>query len=336
LFTKKFEQLLYKKLTRHLIGVILKKAICILAIFCFYAIFHHNPAYAEDCQAAEITEIAPGVYVRPGHYGTLFQDQALANIGFIVGRECVAVIDSGGSAVEGAGLSCAIRNVSKVPVCYVIISHHHPDHALGSSAFKAENHSVRLLGHANLERALAISGNFFLQRLQQRLGQKLDESYIVMPDQTVTPGQPLQLDLGDRVLQITAYPPAHTDNDLSVYDEQTGTLWLADLLFVEHIPAIDASAKGWLQVLNDLTHVSAQRAVPGHGPVSVAWPGAADDIMRYLSVLRKEIRKLLDDGIDLEEAQETAGYSEQTHWQQFEEYHKRNVSKVYTEMEWED
>lgn len=316
----------------------MKNIIHLILIVCSYAGCPVNPVSADECRT-NISEIAPGVYLRPGHSGVLFQDQALANIGFIAGKKCVAVIDSGGSATEGEALACAIRQVTGVPVCYLIISHHHPDHSLGSIAFKNNNanaSTVEVIGHSKLERALALSGGFFLQRLSEQLGEELDASYIVVPDRTIEPETTLALDLGDRMLQIRAYPSAHTDNDLSVYDEQTGTLWLSDLLFVEHIPAIDASARGWLQVLDELSALPAQRVVPGHGPVVDDWPAAAAGVARYLSVLRNDVRALLDEGIDLKEAQEKAGYSEQENWQMFDEFHKRNVTKVYTEMEWED
>lgn len=52
----------------------------------------------------------------------------------------------------------------------------------------------------------------------------------------------LSLDLGGRVLEVVAQPPAHTDHDLLLFDQATGTLWLSDLLFVARIPVLDAAA----------------------------------------------------------------------------------------------
>ena len=87
----------------------------------------------------------------------------------------------------------------------------------------------------------------------------------------------LELELGERKLHIHAYPSAHSDNDLSIYDEQTQTLWLSDLLFMEHTPVIHASLNGWLSVLDDLIQTarptSNTRTWPSHCTLAGSSPG---------------------------------------------------------------
>ncbi|NIQ14930.1 MAG: MBL fold metallo-hydrolase, partial [Candidatus Dadabacteria bacterium] len=56
------------------------------------------------------------------------QNDDIANIGFIVGKKCIAVIDSGGSVRIGSALQNAIRKKSDLPICYVINTHIHFDH----------------------------------------------------------------------------------------------------------------------------------------------------------------------------------------------------------------
>ena len=148
--------------------------------------------------------------------------------------------------------------------------------------------------------------------------------------------QQLRLDLGERWLRIVAHQTAHTDNDLSIYDEATRTLWLSDLLFMEHVPVIAGSASGWLEVLTQLKRTPAQRVVPGHGPIQADWPEATHDIERYLATLRDEARTWLARDGDLLQAQENVGYGERDRWELFDQYHKRNVTAVYTELEWEE
>ncbi|UCC55158.1 MAG: quinoprotein relay system zinc metallohydrolase 2 [Gammaproteobacteria bacterium] len=287
----------------------------------------------EDCKhTAEVIEIAAGIYMRPGKHAVVFDDEAVANIGFVVGKRCVAVIDTGGSNAEGQALRCAIRSVTRQPVCFVINTHVHPDHMLGNLAVREPG--VFYIGHTNLARALALRGTVYLERAAQQAGRPLGPEHIILPDLSVD--RQLRLDLGERVLELVAHPIAHTDNDLSIYDENTGTLWLSDLLFMEHIPVIDGSIKGWLKLLEALKDKPARRVVPGHGPVQAAWPDAAGDTQRYLSSLRDETQERIAEGDDLREAQKTVAYGERTRWQLFENYHKRNIIAAYTELEWED
>jgi len=279
-----------------------------------------------------VVEIAAGIYVRPGKHAVVFDSDAVANIGFIVGSRCVAVIDTGGSYAEGQALRCTIRSVTPQPVCFVINTHVHPDHILGNLAFREPG--VFYIGHNNLARALALRGSVYLERAAQQAGSPLGPEYIILPDLSVD-GQ-LRLDLGERVLELVAHSTAHTDNDLSVFDEKTGTLWLSDLLFMGHIPVVDGSLNGWLALLETLKDKPARRVVPGHGPVQAAWPDAASDTQRYLSTLRDETRQCIAKGDDLREAQKTIAYGERPRWQLFDSYHKRNIIAAYSELEWED
>ena len=146
----------------------------------------------------------------------------------------------------------------------------------------------------------------------------------------------LDLDLGNRTLRVTAHPAAHTDNDLSVLDLDSGTLWLGDLVFMEHVPVLDGSLKGWLEVLDVLASVPARRAVPGHGPVQAQWPVAAHGTVRYLSFLRDETRAWLAGGGDLAGAQRQVAYGEAPRWRLFDRHHPRNVAAAVNEIEWED
>src|ERR1700737_4899584 len=93
-------------------------------------------------------------------------------------------------------------------------------------------------------------------------------SEIVTP--TLLVATRLELDLGGRRLALRAHGPTHTDNDLTILDDKTRTLWLSDLLFVDRLPVVDGSLLGWLAELDRLTTISADRAIPGHGPAAVS------------------------------------------------------------------
>ena len=98
-------------------------------------------ATAQTRPAFEVDRIADGVFVHPG-----LQAEAddrnhgdIANLGFVIGADCVAVIDTGGSPYVGRALRRAIEVRTSTPVCYIINTHMHPDHVFGNAAFADTN-----------------------------------------------------------------------------------------------------------------------------------------------------------------------------------------------------
>jgi quinoprotein relay system zinc metallohydrolase 2 len=286
-----------------------------------------------ETAALPVTEIASGIFVHNGVHeeASAANEDAIANIGFIIGDDAVAIIDPGGSSAEGNGLRAAIRARTDHRIRYVILTHVHPDHIFGAAAFRDDRPDF--VGHAKLPGALAQRGDYYLRRLQSTLGDEADGTEIVVPTVLVT--DRLDLDLGHRRLTLRAHGPAHTDNDLTIFDQNTRTFWLADLLFVDRVPVIDGSLVGWLKQLDELTAILADRAVPGHGPVSVAWPAAAEPERRYLEALAHDTRAAIKAGIGIANAYRQVANSERGHWLLFDEYHPRNVTASYKELEWE-
>lgn len=290
------------------------------------------PVQAAD--GLEMEEVAPGNFV---HWGGFAERSAEnlgdnANIGFILGSRCVAVVDTGATLALGQALRQAIAARTALPVCYVILTHVHPDHIFGAAAFVGEQ--TRFLGHARLPRALALRGAYYRRTLERDLGAAAAGSEIVIPSELVQ--EERLLDLGERRLRLRAWPVAHTDNDLTVFDERTATLWTGDLLFVDHVPVVDASLIGFLKVSADLAQLPARQYVSGHGPSTLPWPQALEPQRRYLERLRSETRDALRRRRTLEQALDTVGQGEAPNWVNFQDFHRRNVSTAYTELEWED
>jgi len=279
-----------------------------------------------------LTEVGPGIHMRRGIDADAapHNDNAIANVGFIVGGACVAIIDPGGCLSDGDRLRAAVRTVSDLPIRYVIMTHAHPDHIFGAGAFTADQPSF--VGHYRLPGALARRGAFYQRGLDEILGPGR-AGPIVQPGMLVH--DTTDIDLGGRVLTLTAHGLAHTDSDLSVFDRQTSTLLPADLLFVERVPSLDGSLLGWLKELGTLKTVGAHYAVSGHGPLKLRWPDAAMDEERYFGVLLRETRQAVAKGFGIERATTTVGLSERGRWKLFDDYNGHNVTQAYKELEWE-
>lgn len=284
-------------------------------------------------QTLAISEVAPGVFMHQGRIALMSSDNdgAIANIGFIVGDQAVAVIDTGGSVREGRRLLASIRASTGKPIRYVINTHGHPDHMFGNAAFVADG--TEFVGHVRLPQALATRGQYYLDAFRRSMGDALiDDVRIVSPTRLVD-GE-LALDLGGRTLIVKAWPTAHSDSDVTVFDAATKTLFAGDLVFLRHIPVLDGSIQTWLKLLDDLAALPVERVVPGHGPVS-DWPQALAGERRYLETLASGIRKDVMDGKPIAVATKHAAEAERGKWELFDDYNVRNATAAYSQFEWE-
>ncbi len=281
-----------------------------------------------------VAEVASGLFVFKGPHELATPENAgaHANLGFIIGADAVAVIDAGGSRQIGEQLYAAIRQRTDLPIGWLILTHMHPDHVLGASVFRDAGASV--LGHARLPDALAARAEIYLERAVQDLGPTLAiGTEIVLPDAVITERETIEL--GARPLVLEAHPVAHTDNDLSVFDTQTGTWWLSDLLFDEHLPSIDGSLMGWRALMADLSARPAAQVIPGHGGPALPWPEGAAPMLAYFDALIEETRAAVARGESLSEALRHLGKGLQGDWALFDTFHPQNATAAYLELEWE-
>jgi quinoprotein relay system zinc metallohydrolase 2 len=245
------------------------------------------------------------------------------------------VIDTGGTPSVGRALRAAIERTTPLPLCYIVNTHAHPDHMLGNVAFAdAGGPAPRFVASSRFAHTLAARERYYLNALQREFGIRPAHVAIVYP--TISVERSLDLDLGDRVLTLQAWQTAHTDNDLTVYDRRTRTLFASDLLFRQHLPVLDGSLRGWVLVMAGLKGLDVATVVPGHGPVSGDWPAAMDAQADYLNALLREARAAIRNRLTIQQAIDSIVVSPASRWLLTDRFHRRNVTAAYAELEWED
>lgn len=291
------------------------------------------PLRRAEAAALPLVEIAPGLFVHVGVHEDFTPGNrgGIANLVAIVGGEAVAVVDAGGSPAQARDFLDAIAARTDRPIRHLILTHHHPDHVMGATVFRA--HGARVWGHARLEAALLDRFPTYRAAMERLLGAAIDGAEPVPIEEVVTIEVPRRLDLGGRRLELHAWPTAHTDCDLSVVDVATGTLIAGDLLFVERIPVVDGSLAGWLRVMDELTRIRADLVVPGHGPARAAWPEALAPQRRYLEELAAAVRGAIARGRSLSAL--LADPPPAGDWLLSSNDHPRNITAAYKELEWE-
>jgi quinoprotein relay system zinc metallohydrolase 2 len=280
-----------------------------------------------------LEDVGDGIYVHHGQHLDIdhgYQGD-ICNISFIVGSRGIAVIDTGGSLKVGRQLRAEIKKISQLPILYVINTHVHPDHIYGNAAFLQDKPTF--VGHAKLAATMQLREEAYAKLNSKFLGDDALGSDMVLP--TLAVQQPIDLDLGDRIITITSYDAAHTNTDISVIDRKTKTLFSGDLLFIERTPVIEGDIKGLIATLDTMKTYPLAQVVPGHGPVSQDWVKSINNAQRYLTTLLTDIRASIKKGESMEQAMNSAAASERDLWQMFDVANRRNVNTLYPVLEWE-
>ena len=282
----------------------------------------------------DLEKVADGIYV---HYGkqsdSNFKNLGdIANIGFIVGQKSIAVIDTGGTPNIGKTFKQKIKETSNLPISHIIITHAHPDHFFGTEEFY--NNDVQIIGHKKLKRALLSNFDFY-KNLQFILTgeENIKKSKLILPNTYVEENESLTIDLGGRKILLKAWKSGHTDNDLSVYDHKTRVFW-SENIFVRRTPSIRASIKGWKRNLEEISKMDIEIIVPGHGKATTKLK-ALEPMNNYFNRILDETRNFHKSNGKLKDAQKKIAKSNRENWLLFDSYHISNVTKAYTELEWE-
>ena len=287
-----------------------------------------------NAESLEFKNLDDGVYVHFGKQEDSNKNNLgdISNFGFIVGSKSIAVIDSGASVKLASEMLKKIKKTSNLPISHVIITHSHPDHFLGTEALMAENPIV--IGHEKLNRSM-INNFEFYKNLQFSLTEdkSLKSTKLILAEKLIKIDAIHKIDLGDRKLSIKAWSSGHTDNDLSIYDEKTKIFW-SENIFVDRTPSIRASIKGWKKNLEDTLDLDIKKIVPGHGPV-LSKNKAIMPMLNYFNTLIEEVREFHKSQKSLKYVLDNISKDNNENWILFEEYHMANVTKTYTELEWE-
>lgn len=256
----------------------------------------------------------------------------MSNAGFVVTREGVVVFDSLGSPPLAQKMIGLIRKVTPLPIKRVIVSHYHADHFYGLQVLKDQG--AEIWAHKN---AVGLTKT---EEAMRRFEQRKEELFPWVNEATrfIEPDLYLEGDtdfvLGGVHFSIRHVGPAHSAEDLAVLVKEDRVLYAGDLVFKGRVPFVgDADSNAWLNSLDKLIALKPQVMVPGHGAVSFA-PAKDLALTRdYLTYLRKEMGKAVNNLESFDEAYERVDWSRYKKLPAFEAANRANAYNTYLLME---
>lgn len=300
--------------------------------------------------------LAPGVYAFRPTTEAFEAWRALSNSGAVVLEDGLLLYDSHLSPALVEEALTKLRAVSDKPLRYVVHSHFHGDHVGGAWAYAR---GVEIISHtwtrerllryyadlpqvlprriADGEKALAASEQDQARRARTASYLELDRALLArvnahepVPNSTLAFDSKVMLYRG-REVQVFFLGRGHTAGDAILYLPDAKLAFLGDLLFTQTLPNVgDGYTREWVETLEKVLLLGAERFVPGHGPISTAADVRA--FMDYLKWLRAAVEPFVRRGQSLAEAQQGVTLPDAYKGYAFGQFFPSNVEKVYGEL----
>ncbi len=261
-----------------------------------------------------------------------------ANAGFIVTDDGVIVIDALGTPKLGRRLISTIRCITDKPVKYLIVTHNHPDHAYGASAFR-DLKGVTIIAHPgtvayNHSETLQTSIDYRMQLLLH----DMDDFKPLQADiyLQAEPFEKLRIRLGNETIDIYNTGRHHSYGDLVIHQLDAQLLWISDLAFNQRTTYMGdgdsaqiLKAQDWL--LQTFPHTALM--VPGHGSVQSPPFPMVTKTRDYVTRMREAMYRAVDEGTGMLDAVQGVEFDDWQNSRLYDSNQRANANFVYREME---
>ncbi len=255
------------------------------------------------------------------------------NAGFIVTGAGVVVIDALASPRQGEALLRTIRRVTRQPVRWLVLTHHHPDHHFGAIVFRKAG--ARVIAHPDTRVLAAEAGPDALVADWVRvMGVEAMRGFEFanVPDRPVTGSDTLRL--GGRTLVITHPGAGHSAGDLMVWLPKERVLFAGDLLIEDGVTmVVDGSARALQHGLAVIDSLAPRIAVPGHGAIPARPTELVARTRAYITGLQADMRAAVEKGVPMLRALATLPPPDETRPVSLNSRRRRNAARVYVEEE---
>lgn len=228
---------------------------------------------------------------------------------FVAGNEVVA----GGAHMTREAIDdlwSAIASVTKKPVRYFILTHHHSGFSQIDTTFPED---VSLL----------LSGDTWMSL--DREVKKPDIPLILFSD-----GLTLRLTKAP-ALVLSSIGPAHSDGDSIVLIPEEKIAYVGDLLYVRSVGYMgDGHMKPWLQSLDFLSDLDLKYIVPGYG--SPAGKDELNEFRIYFRDFLSEVLTKIESDIDVEALKNNFTIPKYQEWSGYKQFLKGNAEHAWNDL----
>ncbi|MBT7950183.1 MAG: MBL fold metallo-hydrolase [Gammaproteobacteria bacterium] len=297
-------------------------------LFIFLSLTVNSNADAPMVKAGITKQLTDNVYIIPDNRISL-----VPNIGIIVGKESIMVVDTGMGPRNAELVLQEVRIISDLPVAYLAITHFHPEHGMGAQSFPAE---TRIIVPQAQKLELAEKGESyidFFSGMSPEISELLSEVKLVSAD--ITFEKEISVDLGGLIVKLLYFHAAHTRGDMFIYLPDQKLLFGGDIIvdrFFPIMPDEDSSVLGWMKSLKKLKALKPEIVVPGHGSVSDV--SLIDQLSIYLAAMKLKVSLAKRNELSLEETLQLLIPQFQRSYSHWDDPHwiKNAIERLYAEI----
>jgi glyoxylase-like metal-dependent hydrolase (beta-lactamase superfamily II) len=253
------------------------------------------------------------------------------NMGFVVGKDAVAVIETGYHEPMVREMLQHIKKITSAPVKYAINTNSQPDRFLGNEHFRRQGATI--IASAPEVKRMAARGSLVAEASERLLGLKPGGIQLPNPPDRILEGD-AELDLGGLKIKLIQFAAAHTPGPLVVHIPQDNAVYAGDILYSGRMLAVidGSNVKSWIESFDRLRSFGDVTFVPGHGK-----PAKLSEFefstREYLTFLNAEMVKAVEQGKDMQDAMAKIDQSRFSKLANFKELAGRNASFAYMEAE---
>jgi len=222
------------------------------------------------------------------------------NVGCIITEQGPVIIDTPMLPEEGDDLRKQLRQMSPLDIAYIIYTHQHFDHVMGSSFLSRRTIAYQgaISGIKHLKTNLASEITLFFPDLYQERKEMFDNLEIVLPQ--ITFSQELRLHMGNRTLELI-FVGGHSSASIVIYVPEDRVLFAGDNI-VNGIWPVTANCRfgSWIDMLHKVEEMKPDAIIPGHG--EICGLEVAQKLRTYFETMRDRVRGLINAGVNKEEA----------------------------------
>lgn len=227
------------------------------------------------------------------------------NVGVVIGDDGVLVVDTGMGPANAKTVLAEVRELTSLPIRYLVTTHFHPEHNYGAQAFPDDAILVYAMAqHRDLRKKGEAYRTWFIEMFGEDVRELLEPVELREPD--VTFMTRAELNLGGLRAELHYFgQPAHTGGDTIVYLPKQKIAFVGDLVpngSFPILPDADSSIRGWIETLDFLAALGAQTIVPSHGPLGQ--PELIRPVREYLEAIVARSGELQAEGVPLATAQD--------------------------------